>query len=115
VAGVAEGAAHLRMRRDFQIVIDRIEALERSLRLRDRVERRDVARRRSPGWRCVITQHSARLVTAIHALAEAIDVGILGFLFLDVRRIGQHHRQQVAGGTRGMNGAVETERDQARQ
>ena len=92
VAGIAEGAAHLRVRRDFQVVVDRIQLLQRGLRLRHGIQRRRVARRQP-----------ARGIALGHVLAEAVEVGVFGFLFLDVRRVRQHHRQQVAGGAGGVD------------
>ena len=98
--GVAEGAAHLRVWRDFQVVVDRVQLLQRSLCLRHGIQRRRVAQR-----------EPACLFAPVKILAETVEVRVLGFLFLDVRRVGQHHREQVAGGARGKNASPEAECD----
>ena len=103
MAGVAKGTAHRWMRRNFQIVVNRIELTQRGLCLCHGIERRAFPR-------C----HST-LVLALQAFTKAPQVGVLGFLFLDVRRIRQHHRKQVAGGAGGMDRALEAQCDQSRQ
>lgn len=91
------------VRRNFQIVIERIKLFQGCLRLYHAIQRRTFSRRRSA------------LVPAFQAFAEASQDGVFSFLFLDVRGVRQHHGEQIAGGTGGMDAALEPPRHQPRQ
>jgi hypothetical protein len=92
VAGVAEAAAHGRVRRNFRIVGDRLQLRETGLRLDHRVERR-----------------RGGFAPPAPALAP------LRFLFLDVGGVEEHHFEQVGRRFRGVDRPAEAFRRQPRQ
>jgi hypothetical protein len=95
VAGIAQAHPHGRMGLEGPVVFGAAQLLQAGLRLRHGVEQAGVTQAAAPAAR------PARQP--------------LGFLLLDVRRIEQHHAEQVRRGRGDMHRAAEAERDGARQ